>query len=68
MDPILKLPVALLLVITFSAGIKAQPTTVSNNYKDEHGLPRLKTERAMIYAPGNKWLYNLHPSIVHFKN
>ncbi|HZX58351.1 MAG TPA: exo-alpha-sialidase [Mucilaginibacter sp.] len=47
---------------------KAQTPLIQNNYQTENGVPHLKTERAMVYSPDKEWLYNHHPSIIHFKN
>ncbi len=46
----------------------AQIPTIRNNYQTEAGVPRLKIERSMIYSPDKEWLYNHHPSIIHFKD
>jgi len=41
---------------------------IRNNYQTEAGIPHLKIQRSMIYSPGKSWLYNHHPSVIHFKN
>ncbi|NOW98993.1 exo-alpha-sialidase [Mucilaginibacter sp. SG564] len=46
----------------------AQTPAIRNNYQTEAGVPRLKIERSMIYSPDKEWLYNHHPSIIHFKD
>ncbi len=47
----------------------AQQPIVRNNYSTPPGLPRLKTERFMIYKPADgQWMYAHHPSVIHFKN
>lgn len=46
----------------------AQAPSIRNNYQTEAGVPRLKIERSMIYSPDKEWLYNHHPSIIHFKD
>jgi len=46
----------------------AQPPAITNTYQTENGIPHLKIERAMIYTPGKSWLYNHHPSVIHFKD
>jgi len=57
------------IVLFFCCGsIFAQPTVISNNYQTKSGVPHLKIERTMIYTPGKEWLYNHHPSIIHFKD
>lgn len=56
------------LIILSSSNIFAQPPAVTNTYQTEAGVPHLKIERAMIYTPGKSWLYNHHPSIIHFKD
>lgn len=58
--------VILYFIITFCNIAYAQ-TPINNNYKDETGLPHLKIERTMIYAPVNNWLYNHHAAIIEFK-
>ena len=58
--------VILYFIITFCNIAYAQ-TPISNNYRDEAGLPQLKIERTMIYAPVNNWLYNHHAAIIEFK-
>jgi len=55
------------LAIIFCTVSNAQQTLISNNYKDEAGLPHLKIEREMIYAPVDNWLYNHHAAIIAFK-
>ncbi|NHA03634.1 glycosyl hydrolase family 32 [Mucilaginibacter sp. HC2] len=46
----------------------AQTPSIRNNYQTEASVPRLKIERSMIYSPDKEWLYNHHPSIIHFKD
>ncbi|MBB6112656.1 exo-alpha-sialidase [Mucilaginibacter lappiensis] len=46
----------------------AQAPSIRNNYQTEAGVPHLKIERSMIYSPDKEWLYNHHPSIIHFKD
>ncbi|MDN3580413.1 exo-alpha-sialidase [Mucilaginibacter flavus] len=48
--------------------LSAQTTDIRNNYQTEAGVPRLQIERSMIYSPDKEWLYNHHPSIIHFKD
>ena len=67
MGPVFKLIVTFLIIFSFCPSLTAQPNLVSNNYKDEKGLPRLNIERAMIYSPKSAWFYNHHPAIINFK-
>jgi len=55
------------LLLSCSLGF-SQPIPISNNYQTKSGVPHLKIERSMIYTPGKDWLYNHHPSIIHFKD
>ncbi|WP_090468270.1 exo-alpha-sialidase [Mucilaginibacter sp. OK268] len=57
--------VVLLLAYSY---LSAQTPSIRNNYQTEAGVPRLKIERSMIYSPDKEWLYNHHPSIIHFKD
>jgi len=59
--------VGALLYFSYSH-LSAQTPSISNNYQTEAGVPRLKVERSMIYSPDKEWLYNHHPSIIHFKD
>ncbi|HTI57778.1 exo-alpha-sialidase [Mucilaginibacter sp.] len=62
------LPYIALLLFTLQR-VNAQNTpTIRNNYQTENGIPHLKIERTMIYSPEKVWLYNHHPSVIHFKN
>ena len=62
------LPYIALLLFTLQH-VNAQNTpAIRNNYQTENGIPHLKIERTMIYSPGKVWLYNHHPSVIHFKN
>jgi len=45
----------------------AQSPSIKNNYKTTSGIPHLNIGRSMIYSPDKDWLYNHHPSIIHFK-
>lgn len=56
------------LLLFCSSAVIAQSSAVTNNYKTATGIPHLKIERTMIYTPGKEWLYNHHPSIIHFKD
>ncbi|WP_183561144.1 exo-alpha-sialidase [Mucilaginibacter sp. SP1R1] len=56
-----------LLLLPFTYGITSAQT-IRNSYQTEAGLPHLKIERSMIYSPDKEWLYNHHPSIIHFKD
>jgi hypothetical protein len=62
-----KLLSALLFVPIILNVAGAQTAAIRNSYVDEHGVPRLKIERSMIYAPDKDWLYNHHASIIEFK-
>jgi len=55
------------LSLMICGAVNAQRTGISNNYKDETGLPHLNIERIMIYSPGKDWLYNHHAAIIEFK-
>src|ERR1035437_2326939 len=55
------------LSLTVCRAANAQQAGISNNYKNETGLPHLKIERCMIYSPEKEWLYNHHPAIIEFK-
>lgn len=56
------------LLITAVCNIaRAQQKNISNNYKDETGLPHLVIERSIIYSPAKDWLYNHHAAIIEFK-
>lgn len=59
--------VAVLLFVMIFSSLKAQPTNLSNQYKDENGVPHLQINRQMIYTPQKQWLYNHHASIIEFK-
>ncbi|MGZ3943901.1 MAG: exo-alpha-sialidase [Mucilaginibacter sp.] len=48
--------------------LKAQTTAIRNNYQTETGVHHLNIARALVYSPKKDWLYNHHPSIIHFKN
>src|SRR3569833_2154079 len=56
------------LIILSSSNIFAQPPAITNTYQTVAGVRHLKIERAMIYTPGKSWLYNHHPSIIHFRD
>jgi hypothetical protein len=62
-----KLLSALLFVPIILNVAVAQTPDIRNNYVDEDGVPRLKIERCMIYAPDKEWLYNHHACIIEFK-
>src|SRR3569832_342377 len=61
-----KLKIVVLLSL-LSSGVFAQFPAITNTYQTEAAVPHLKIERSMIYTPGKSWLYNHHPSIIHFK-
>lgn len=60
----------LLIIFLFLSvpDIYAQTSSIRNNYQTEAGVPKLNIERSMIYSPDKEWLYNHHPSIIHFKD
>jgi len=65
----IKLPIYItLLFITCHSANGQNHSPIRNNYRTEAGVPHLKIGRSMIYSPGKSWLYNHHPSIIHFKN
>ncbi|MEO6978411.1 MAG: hypothetical protein ABI113_08530, partial [Mucilaginibacter sp.] len=64
---ILLKPSLFVLSLMICGAVNAQYTGISNNYKDETGLPKLNIERSMIYSPGKDWLYNHHAAIIEFK-
>ncbi|MGZ3760491.1 MAG: exo-alpha-sialidase [Mucilaginibacter sp.] len=55
------------LVLIISVKSNHAQSLIRNNYTTPEGLPHLKTERVMLYAPENEWLYAHHPSIAAFK-
>jgi len=57
----------LFLRLLFFEKTSAQQSTISNNYKNEIGLPHLKIERCMIYSPEDEWHYSHHAAIIEFK-
>jgi hypothetical protein len=48
--------------------LSAQTPSINNNYQTEAGVRHLSIQRSMIYSPDKEWLYNHHPSIIHFKD
>jgi hypothetical protein len=65
----LKIPSTLLIILLTACNLVfGQKPEIKNNYTTEAGLPHLKIERSMIYSPDKEWLYNHHPSIIHFKD
>lgn len=62
-----KLKIGVLLLLSGSS-VFAQLPVITNTYQTEAGVSHLRIERAMIYTPGKSWLYNHHPSIIHFKD
>jgi hypothetical protein len=61
----LKKQLILFFIPLFSVNALAQ--TIHNTYKTETGVPKLNIQRSLIYSPDKEWLYNHHPSIIHFK-
>ena len=62
----LKKQFILFVIALFNVNTYAQ--TIHNTYKTESGVPKLNIQRSMIYSPDKEWLYNHHPSIIHFKD
>lgn len=56
------------ILVILTNNLSAQTTDIHNSYQTETGVPRLQIERSMIYSPDKEWLYNHHPSIIHFKD
>src|SRR5947209_1421987 len=69
-NKILKLSFLLCPLLMFSNFhfLKAQTPLIRNNYQTGRGVPHLTIGRALVYSPDTEWLYNHHPSIIHFKN
>jgi hypothetical protein len=68
MDIHKKLILFTLSLIFICSTANSQIPTIRNNYQTDAGIRHLNIERSMIYSPDKEWLYNHHPSIIHFKD